>query len=93
MNPAATLRSTTEIRSRAHHLLARAPDGGTAGLDLGAANESYSVRWYDPRNGGPLQSGTVAAVTGPGVVALGQPPGAPGDDWVILVRRRAGDRE
>ncbi len=30
MNPAATLRSTTEIRSRAHHLLARARDGDSA---------------------------------------------------------------
>jgi len=69
------------------------PDGGTTALDLGPAKAEYSVRWYDPRNGGPLLPGTVTSVSGPGVATLGQPPRDPGDDWVILVRRRGEDTE
>lgn len=68
------------------------PGGGTTGLDLGPAKEAYKVGWYDPRNGGPLQPGTVTSVTGPGIVALGAPPRDPGEDWVILVRRQGGER-
>ena len=46
----------------------------------------YSVRWFDPRNGGPLQRGSVDHVFDGGVVSTGEPP-AGGPDWVCLVRR------
>jgi hypothetical protein len=55
-------------------------------LDLEDSVLTYSVQWYDPRNGGPLQEGTVSSVTGPGEVPIGSPPGLPGEDWVALVR-------
>ena len=63
------------------------PTGGSTSLDLGAGAGRYSVRWFDPRAGGALQTGDVREVRGPGRVALGAPPGAAGEDWVILVRR------
>lgn len=62
------------------------PDGGPVQLDLGTEDQTYTVRWYDPRNGGSLQTGSVARVAGPGPVALGQPPLAPDGDWMVLVR-------
>lgn len=65
------------------------PRGGTATLDLGPGRETFEVRWYNPREGGPLQTGTVGEVEGPGPVRLGNPPADPGEDWVILVRRRS----
>ncbi|HKH47084.1 MAG TPA: hypothetical protein VKM72_20700 [Thermoanaerobaculia bacterium] len=46
------------------------------------------MRWYDPRNGGDLEVGTVATVTGGGQRSIGQPPGSTASDWVVLVRRR-----
>ncbi len=53
----------------------------------------YSLRWYDPRNGGALQEGregTVAAgqmlMRNDGTVQVA-PPSHPGQDWVALFRR------
>jgi hypothetical protein len=63
------------------------PTGGTTSLDLGASPGRYTVRWFDPREGGPLQVGAVREVRGPGRVELGAAPHAAGEDWVILVRR------
>lgn len=63
--------------------------GGSATLDLSGAPGTFEVRWFDPRNGGALQSGPVGSVTGGGPVALGQPPSATTADWVALVRRVA----
>jgi hypothetical protein len=47
----------------------------------------YSVRWYDPRAGGDMQTGTVKTVTGPGDVSLGNPPENADKDWVVLIER------
>ncbi|MFK7740127.1 MAG: DUF5060 domain-containing protein [Planctomycetota bacterium] len=57
-------------------------------LDLSsAAAGSYEVWWYDPRQGGALQSGSVAAVAGgANAASLGAAPGSPSSDWVMLVR-------
>ena len=59
------------------------PAGGNAKLKVGRG--SYRVRWYNPRAGGALQTGVVRTVKGPGIVALGAPPGA--GDWVALLGR------
>lgn len=64
-------------------------DGGTTDLDLSAAAGVYDVRWFDPRNGGALQVGTVGQVPGGGPVNLGLAPNSPDQDWAILVRRAA----
>jgi len=65
------------------------PTGGSTRLDLGPRPSRFDVRWYDPRNGGALQTGSLETVTAPGVQELGQPPDNPGRDWVVLVRRSA----
>lgn len=69
------------------------PRGGEAQLELGRDGAAYTVHWYDPRAGGPLQRGSVAevrAATGAvpraaARVSLGRPPAGDGD-WVALVR-------
>ena len=66
------------------------PAGGTADLDLGTAAAAFTVAWYNPREGGPLQAGSVAEVKGPGKVSLGRPPADPSKDWVVLVKVRGG---
>jgi hypothetical protein len=62
------------------------PNGGAPQLKLDAGQ--YTVRWYNPRAGGALQTGTAAAVSGPGAVSLGQPPSDPSADWAVLVKRK-----
>ena len=59
--------------------------GGSTTLDLSGLTGSFEVRWFDPRNGGALQIGSVNEVIGGGDRDLGQPPSSPGEDWVILV--------
>jgi len=61
-------------------------NGGSTQLDLSGVNGDFEVRWYDPRTGGALKSGSVKTVRGGERVSLGNPPGAPGQDWVALVR-------
>ena len=62
--------------------------GGTTNLNLAGAPGSYSVRWFDPRNGGALQTGSVATVNGGGNVSLGSAPSAATEDWADLVSRQ-----
>ncbi|MGF1483380.1 MAG: DUF5060 domain-containing protein [Opitutales bacterium] len=64
-------------------------DGGTVSLDLESSTATYQVRWYDPRDGGPLQEGTVTEITGPGLQSIGQAPSATSSDWAVLVSLEA----
>ena len=65
------------------------PDGGTTELDLTGATGRFEVRWFNPREGGPLLTGSVETVEGGGRIDLGQPPAEAGDDWLIVVRRES----
>ena len=67
------------------------PEGlPTTEVDLGDSGETFSVRWYDPRRGGELQSGSIGQVTADGSVSLGLPPSEKEADWVVLVNRSGG---
>jgi hypothetical protein len=61
------------------------PHGDTTELQIEPG--SYTVNWYNPRAGGPLQAGSVPVIKGPGTLSLGLPPGDSDQDWVALVRR------
>jgi hypothetical protein len=65
------------------------PDSPT--VDLRSYQGSYQVRWYDPRKGGPLQTGSVTVVHAGGkdLVEIGQPPSEAQRDWVVLIRPEA----
>ena len=63
------------------------PDGGSAELDLSDNDGAFTVAWYNPREGGALQQGSVSEVSGGGWVNLGQPPTQADADWAVLVHR------
>jgi hypothetical protein len=63
------------------------PEGGSASLDLAGVTGNFSVRWFNPREGGGLQKGEVARVRGGGGVTLGAPPESPSEDWLAVIRR------
>jgi len=88
MSPDSSLASRAEARVLAKPgqvYAVQLPKGGEVSLKLEPGG--YSVRWFNPRAGGALQTGAVATVNGPGVVSLGRPPAEPDKDWVALVRR------
>ncbi len=66
-------------------------NGGTTSIDLSSFSGDFDVRWYNPRSGGEVQSGSVSEISGGGVRALGTAPtdlaDIAGDDWTILVRQ------
>jgi hypothetical protein len=56
--------------------------------NVGSSTTNYiSGHWYDPRNGGGLQSGPLLQLLqlGQGPLPLGNPPGSVGRDWVVLL--------
>lgn len=63
------------------------PEGGTTQLDLSGAKGKFTVAWYNPVTGGPLQQGSVTSVQGGGSVQLGDVASDKSQDWVILVRK------
>jgi hypothetical protein len=61
-------------------------NGGTTDLDLSAAKGTFTVKWFNPRAGGELVSGSVSTVNGGGSVALGAPPADATEDWLAVIR-------
>lgn len=58
----------------------------TTSIDLGTSGNEFSVQWYDPRNGGDLQDGSIPFVRASGSVSIGYPPAEQDKDWVVLLR-------
>ena len=90
MNPADDLTSDTSSYCLAStdkvYAVYRQRGGNSINLNLGESGKQFSVSWFDPRNGGELQSGTVPSVAATGTVSLGSPPTDEHEDWVILIR-------
>lgn len=66
-------------------------NGGSAEIDLtglgsSAGGGDLSVHWFDPRNGGDLQSGSVSSLELAGFPqSLGNAPYDSDKDWVVLI--------
>jgi len=60
--------------------------GGESRLNLKEFEGNYSVKWFDPRNGGALQDGSVKSIKGMGMKSLGTAPNNPEKDWIVVVR-------
>ncbi|RNC90255.1 MAG: PKD domain-containing protein [Allomuricauda sp.] len=66
------------------------PGSETTNLNLTQADGSYSVQWFDPINGGPLQNGSILNLVGGLERDLGVPPSNTDADWVVLIKKKAG---
>ncbi|MEZ5038912.1 MAG: putative collagen-binding domain-containing protein [Saprospiraceae bacterium] len=62
------------------------PGTETASLDIGQSGKTFTVHWYDPRNGGELVEGTVESVKATGIIPIGSPPAEKTKDWVALLK-------
>jgi hypothetical protein len=63
------------------------PTGGAGDIDLSAVAGTFSVSWFDPRNGGAVKRGSPATIKGGGSVSIGAPPDNPTQDWLAIVRK------
>ncbi|MBK1880307.1 DUF5060 domain-containing protein [Pelagicoccus mobilis] len=63
------------------------PEGGKVELDLSDASGDFKVEWFNPREGGKFQKGSVKKVSGGSKVSLGKAPADASEDWAIIVRR------
>ncbi len=61
------------------------PGQQTTTLNIGNSGKEFSVRWFDPRNGGTLQKGSIEKLNATGTVKLGLAPKDTAMDWVVLV--------
>ncbi len=59
------------------------PNGGKRALDLSRAKGTFSVSWFDPRNGGAMKDG--GAVKAGAEVILEAPAGS--EDWLAVVKQ------
>jgi hypothetical protein len=65
------------------------PNGGTTDIDLGENNaETFLVKWYNPRAGGELLSGTIETVGGAGKQSIGMPHSETDMDWLVLIKTK-----
>jgi hypothetical protein len=60
---------------------------GSGSIDLGNQRGEFSVRWFDPRNGGKLQTGRIKTISGGEIAKLVEAPSEQEKDWVVLLRK------
>ena len=63
------------------------PGGSTTDLDLTNISGNFTVKWYNPRNGGNLINSDITAISGGGWRSIGHPPADNNLDWVALIQR------
>jgi hypothetical protein len=63
-------------------------NGGSTQLNLGKSEAQFTVKWYNPRDGGELYDGSIKTVQGPGKVAIGEAPADTTKDWTVLIRSK-----
>jgi hypothetical protein len=60
-------------------------NGGTTNLNVGSKNVDLELKWYNPREGGALQNGSLTKISGSGNQSIGQAPSSTTSDWVVIV--------
>jgi hypothetical protein len=63
------------------------PWGDVSTIDLRETSGEYSVKWFNPRTGGPLVEGPLKVVHGGKRNRIGLPPSEENEDWVIVIRK------
>lgn len=63
------------------------PNGGTCDITT-TGTLDYDVQWYDPRNGGSFQTGSLSSIPA-GTFGIGQAPNSTSSDWAVLLTQQA----
>jgi hypothetical protein len=51
-----------------------------------SGDKTFSIKWFNPRDGGEMQAGTVATAQGKGFQSVGNPPSETEKDWVVVMQ-------
>jgi len=62
------------------------PGDDNSNINLGTTGETYEIKWFDPKNGGTLQNGSVLSVVADGNIDVGNPPNNPNEDWILYLQ-------
>ena len=46
---------------------------------------SFTVKWFNPREGGALMDGKITEIEGGNIIELGMPPNDPEEDWLVYI--------
>jgi hypothetical protein len=60
----------------------------TTSINLGNSGNEFTVQWYNPRNGGGLQAGSIKTVSASERVSIGFPPAEKEKDWIALIEKK-----
>ena len=60
-------------------------NGGSTDINL-PGTKDFTVKWFDPRNGGALQDGSVTSLSSGSGQSIGDPPNNTGSSWVVYVK-------
>jgi hypothetical protein len=63
------------------------PTGGDCTIDLAQASGDFSLQWFNPRDGGPLEDGAVRQLRAGQRIKFNAPT-ADGKDWLAIIRRK-----
>lgn len=69
-----------------NHYIIFLPKGGTSLINIKGSN-MYSVKWFDPRNGGDLQNGSITTIPSGLKTPIGKAPNSTSSSWVVLIRK------
>ncbi len=61
--------------------------GGSSTIDLNPTEGEFNIHWYNPREGGSHQAGSVKKIQGGDIRSIGNPPMEEGMDWVVILKR------
>jgi len=61
---------------------------GSGTINLENQSGEYSIKWFDPRNGGKMQTTAVNSLKGGKIEKFGKAPTEQEKDWVVLVTRK-----
>jgi hypothetical protein len=61
---------------------------GSGTINLANQSGEFSAHWFDPRNGGDLQTGLVKNLKAGKITELKDAPSEPEKDWVVLLRKK-----
>ena len=60
---------------------------GKGTINLADVSGTFGMKWFDPRNGGVLQEGSIDTIEGGKIREIRGAPTEPDEDWVVLLRK------
>ena len=69
------------------YFVAFLPSGGTATVNLDDDGNTYTITWFNPREGGMLQDGSITNVASGDDVAIGFAPEDESSSWVVFIKK------